>query len=349
MACSLSHTIDEIKAFVEKLIDEYIVRQKAIMELAMQFDNACTTKEDLRKAYEKCNDIPQENRVLIDIFFDKNYKMHNVLYRKGQRGCAPLRGQGAEPFAGFPTLREYCDKNYNQLLPIIADKFNKEKERNEKLKEVKARLNFEGCSGTSRYSESRTMSAKEHEGRHRSRRFRSPRPSLGNARVWFDDLPAESIDSYDDLKKAFLENYLQQKKCIKDPIKIHNIKQRDGESTEDFVKRGKVAASNHEQKKLFPPWKQQEDKGKFKAPSPMTTPVEKQNHAKFYEFHGEVGHNTDECMHMKKKIKEMLKAENLSHLINELKHNNGKEQPKAAKKGETYGKDKALAILMVQL
>ncbi|GJZ99746.1 reverse transcriptase domain-containing protein [Tanacetum coccineum] len=33
----------------------------------------------------------------------------------------------------------------------------------------------------------------------------------GNARVWFDDLPQESIDSYDDLKKAFLENYLQQK------------------------------------------------------------------------------------------------------------------------------------------
>ncbi|GJU41548.1 reverse transcriptase domain-containing protein [Tanacetum coccineum] len=31
----------------------------------------------------------------------------------------------------------------------------------------------------------------------------------GNARVWFDDLPKESIDSYDDLRKAFLENYLQ--------------------------------------------------------------------------------------------------------------------------------------------
>ncbi|GJU23474.1 reverse transcriptase domain-containing protein [Tanacetum coccineum] len=47
----------------------------------------------------------------------------------------------------------------------------------------------------------------------------------GNARVWFDDLPSESIDSYDDLKKAFLENYLQQNKCIKDLIELHNIKQ----------------------------------------------------------------------------------------------------------------------------
>nr|GEV92462.1 reverse transcriptase domain-containing protein [Tanacetum cinerariifolium] len=56
-----------------------------------------------------------------------------------------------------------------------------------------------------------------------------------NAGVWFDDLPKESIDSYDDLRKAFLENYLQQKKCITDPVEIHNIKQRDGESTEEFV------------------------------------------------------------------------------------------------------------------
>ncbi|GKE30273.1 reverse transcriptase domain-containing protein [Tanacetum coccineum] len=199
----------------------------------------------------------------------------------------------------------------------------------------------------------------------------------GNARVWFDDLPAEYIDNYDDLKKAFLENYLQQKKCIKDPIEIHNIKQRYGESTEDFVKRyklesrdvkgapecmrisgfGEVAASNHERKKSFPPWKQQEgnqkqnfkkggfqsqqrperkqdrftlliktpkeifalDKEKFKTSPPMRTPVEKQNHAKFCEFHGEVGHNTDECMHLKKQIEEMLKAGKLSHLIKDLK------------------------------
>ncbi|GKG05736.1 reverse transcriptase domain-containing protein, partial [Tanacetum coccineum] len=52
---------------------------------------------------------------------------------------------------------------------------------------------------------------------------------IGNARVWFDDLPPESIDSYNDLKEAFLKNYLQQKKCIRDPIVLHNIKQRDGE------------------------------------------------------------------------------------------------------------------------
>ncbi|GJV88935.1 reverse transcriptase domain-containing protein [Tanacetum coccineum] len=261
----------------------------------------------------------------------------------------------------------------------------------------------------------------------------------GNARVWFDDLPPESIDSYDDLKEAFLANYLQQKKCIKDPVEIHHIKQREGESTEDFVRRfkiesrdvkgapevmrisgfmhgitnpelikrlhdkipksvdemwkittaflrGEVAAGNQERKKTFQPWKQQDaghrqnfkkggfknqqrsekrqdrfallsktpkeilalEKGKFKAPPPMTTPVEKRNSNKFCEFHGEVGHNTDECMHLKRQIEELLKNGKLSHVIKEIKQSNGKDPQKTNKKGEASSKDKALAILMVQ-
>ncbi|GKD81609.1 reverse transcriptase domain-containing protein [Tanacetum coccineum] len=178
----------------------------------------------------------------------------------------------------------------------------------------------------------------------------------GNARVWFDDLPKESIDGYDDLKKAFLKNYLQQKKCMKDPVKIHNIKQRDGESTEEFVRRYKLECRDikgapkcmkisgfmhgitnpelikrlHDNipksmnemirvtmaflrgerteqkqdrftlltktpKEILAP-----DKGKFKPPLRMTTPVEKRNDSKFYEFHGEVGHTTDECKDSKK-------------------------------------------------
>ncbi|GJT84528.1 hypothetical protein Tco_1066245 [Tanacetum coccineum] len=110
--------------------------------------------------------------------------------------------------------------------------------------------------------------------------------------------------------------------------------------------RGEVAASNRERKKSFPSWKQQEagqkqnfkkggfrnqqrperkldrftlltrtpkeilalDKGKFKPSPPMTTSVEKRNASKFCEFHGEAGHTTNECMHLKRQIEEMLKA-----------------------------------------
>ncbi|GKA34926.1 hypothetical protein Tco_0721355 [Tanacetum coccineum] len=94
-------------------------------------------------------------------------------------------GRGKEPAtqdrggpASNAALREYCDKNYNQLLPIIAEKFNWEKEKSEKLKELKSQVNIEGCSRTSWYSESKTIDTKEHEKRHRSRRSRSPRTSV---------------------------------------------------------------------------------------------------------------------------------------------------------------------------
>nr|GEZ22735.1 reverse transcriptase domain-containing protein [Tanacetum cinerariifolium] len=399
-------------------------------------------------------------------------------------------------------LREYCDKNYHQILPIIAKKLHQEKAQQEKLKAVKARLNFKEASSESpeqrrgrskspreKGPERRTVfkrlkkgvfhrlgdkeknvSAHSRKHRHKieySRRTKAvseskgsagghwkskpkkqkssmeddlsqpwvceetdpftpricyfdfpktrmpshiktydgsedPKDHLkifqaaaktkrwtmptwchmfnstltGNARVWFDDLPKESIDSYDDLRKAFLENCLQQKKCIKDPVEIHNIKQRNGESTEEFVRRYKLECrdvkgapkcmkisgfmhgitnpelikrlhdkipksmdemmSEAGQKQNFKRGnfcneqrmerKQDRftlltktpreilalDKGKFKPPPPMTTPVEKRMPASFVSFIGR------------------------------------KDQAKIAKKGETSGKDKPLAVLMVQ-
>ncbi|GJY54044.1 hypothetical protein Tco_0445708 [Tanacetum coccineum] len=47
----------------------------------------------------------------------------------------------------------------------------------------------------------------------------------------------------------------------------------------------------------------------------MTTPVEKRNNNKFCEFYGEVGHNTHECMHLKRQIEELIKARKLSHKV----------------------------------
>ncbi|GJW36104.1 reverse transcriptase domain-containing protein [Tanacetum coccineum] len=58
---------------------------------------------------------------------------------------------------------------------------------------------------------------------------------IGAAIVWFDELPPESIDGYKDLKAVFLAYFMQQKKYVKDPVEIHNIKQRDEETIEEFV------------------------------------------------------------------------------------------------------------------
>ncbi|GJW00326.1 hypothetical protein Tco_1555577 [Tanacetum coccineum] len=82
MACSLSHNIDEIQALVYKLMDDDKARQKVILELAVQFDNACTAKDDLRKTYEKCNDILQESRAFIDTFLKEEYdKDYEIIFR----------------------------------------------------------------------------------------------------------------------------------------------------------------------------------------------------------------------------------------------------------------------------
>ncbi|GJX93945.1 hypothetical protein Tco_0348531 [Tanacetum coccineum] len=81
------------------------------------------------------------------------------------------------------ALREYCDRNNHQILPIIAEKVHQEKVQQEKLKAVKARLNFEE---TSHHSESGTPTGrrglKERLGpRHVRSRSGSPKPRRGRS------------------------------------------------------------------------------------------------------------------------------------------------------------------------
>nr|GEU53565.1 reverse transcriptase domain-containing protein [Tanacetum cinerariifolium] len=147
------------------------------------------------------------------------------------------------------ALREYCDRNYHHLLPIIAEKVHQEKT-------PKAATRVLAQEKQSLLSKNIITKEYPHEGRKRCWKSKVAREDIGSQGqrgksqvlrticpsngVWFDDLPKESIDSYDDLKEAFIENYIEQKKCIKDPIKIHNIKQKDGESMEEFVRRYKL-------------------------------------------------------------------------------------------------------------
>nr|GEX11341.1 reverse transcriptase domain-containing protein [Tanacetum cinerariifolium] len=171
---------------------------------------------------------------------------------------------------------------------------------------------------------------------------------IGAARVWFDELPPERIDSYKDLKAAFLAYFMQQKKYVKDPVEIHNIKQKDEETIEDFMKRFKVetgrmkgapecmrisrfmhGVNNLELTKRLNenvPKTMEEmmitttafvrgeavaagkKKGKFQSPPPMVIPVEKRSSNKFCDFHNDKEHITDECMQLKKQIKELVRA-----------------------------------------
>nr|GEW28853.1 hypothetical protein [Tanacetum cinerariifolium] len=184
------------------------------------------------------------------------------------------------------------------------------------------------------------------------------------ARVWFDELPQESIDSYKDLKAAFLAYFMQQKKYVKDLVKIHNIKQKDGETIEDFMERinnpelkkrfnehvpktmeemmntttafirGEAAAASKKKGRgtsRFTPLTRTPkeilaaEAGKFQPPPPMGTSVEKRSSNKFCDFHNDKRHSTDECMQLKKQIEELVRAGKLSHLIKEIKHGRDQE------------------------
>ncbi|GKB93567.1 hypothetical protein Tco_0979704 [Tanacetum coccineum] len=76
------------------------------------------------------------------------------------------------------------DDNYHQLLSLIAEKMQKEKEQQDKLKAVKARLLYGNESGRnpriheeSHYSESKTPTARtEPRRRHERKHSRSPSP-----------------------------------------------------------------------------------------------------------------------------------------------------------------------------
>ncbi|GJW50309.1 hypothetical protein Tco_0091660 [Tanacetum coccineum] len=81
------------------------------------------------------------------------------------------------------------------MLPIIAEKVHNEKVQQENLKEVKARLNFEVCSGRnskiqeiSKYSESRTPNQRGDlrrrlKPRHHHNVSRSPKPTIVFSRI----------------------------------------------------------------------------------------------------------------------------------------------------------------------
>ncbi|GJU32765.1 hypothetical protein Tco_1176354 [Tanacetum coccineum] len=90
--------------------------------------------------------------------------------------------QGLEEPTSNEVLRELYDQNYHQLLLLIAEKMQKEKEQQDKLNAVKARLLYGDESGRnprnheeSHYSESKTLTARiEPIRRHGSKHSRSP-------------------------------------------------------------------------------------------------------------------------------------------------------------------------------
>ncbi|GJU38503.1 reverse transcriptase domain-containing protein [Tanacetum coccineum] len=58
-----------------------------------------------------------------------------------------------------------------------------------------------------------------------------------SARIWWNSQKIGSILNYEDLKAKFWSHFSQQKKFTKTHLAVHNIKQREGESTRAFITR----------------------------------------------------------------------------------------------------------------
>ncbi|GJV18605.1 hypothetical protein Tco_1367625 [Tanacetum coccineum] len=282
-----------------------------------------------------------------------------------------------QPTPSYPKS-DVRNTHYEKLLPIMADKYEYERRKKEKLEEVKVRLDFGEArrkstkAQESAYSESRTMSPR------RQRRSRSPRhsPSVftrlrrersrsprhdhkSKARresTVFKRLGSKgrSASAHSDSRQEssrYMENHSESEDSEGGHWKSKSRRQKSSVEDDDLsqpwdFKKGGGFRSQHKQEKRSdrftllrktPTEILALEKAKFKTPPPMTTPVEKRNANKVCEFHGKVGHNTNECNHLRRQTEDMLKAGKLSHIIKELKQINVKDQKR---KGETSEKEK---------
>ncbi|GKF60216.1 hypothetical protein Tco_0177002 [Tanacetum coccineum] len=60
----------------------------------------------------------------------------------------------------------------------------------------------------------------------------------------------------------------------------------------------------------------------FPEPSLLIGTPEKQNLNKLCDYHGDRGHNTNDCYQLKKQIKEVVALGKLAHLVKDIRRNN---------------------------
>ncbi|GKD40786.1 hypothetical protein Tco_1260993 [Tanacetum coccineum] len=107
MAFSLPYTDSKVEALVQRLINEDKGRQDALLELAFRFEDSCAVRDDLKKTYEKCNDISQESRALICTLLKESSKKDRKLHLSMYGKAAQLERQMGAKLAWFQEKYSY--------------------------------------------------------------------------------------------------------------------------------------------------------------------------------------------------------------------------------------------------
>ncbi|GJR42079.1 retrovirus-related pol polyprotein from transposon TNT 1-94 [Tanacetum coccineum] len=153
----------EIEALVQRLINEDKGRQDVLLNLAFQFEDSCAVRDDLRKAYEKCNDLSQESRALICTLLKesskKDRKLHLSMYRKSSQLQKQMDANSAwfqEKYSrhrgiGCSSSQANCpltEKSYHQtpsdeeaLKEMLEEEAMNKKAQKEKIRQEQAKNN----------------------------------------------------------------------------------------------------------------------------------------------------------------------------------------------------------------
>ncbi|GKC39445.1 hypothetical protein Tco_1051829 [Tanacetum coccineum] len=110
MACSLPHTDSEVKALVQRLINEDKGRQDALLDLAFRFEDSCDVRDDLRKAYDKCNDISRESRALIGTFLKESSENDHKLHLSMHEEATQLEKQMGDKLSWLREKYSHCTR-----------------------------------------------------------------------------------------------------------------------------------------------------------------------------------------------------------------------------------------------
>ncbi|PWA45949.1 retrotransposon gag domain-containing protein [Artemisia annua] len=210
----------------------------------------------------------------------------------------------------FHLVHEFCQKHYEQLLPFIAERAQKEK-----LKDVRSRLSY-------------LVTV----------------PTVTNLlQKVLKEIYGESTE-----QETNETSHCQDPQGSKRKKKHQKEKSGDyqHQSRETNRKHDRFELLIKTPKEILA---MESMKARFVPPPPMTRAPETRNKNKFCEFHRDKGHNTYHSIHLKRQIEEAVKSRQPTHLVKEIKQSNSKGSVnKAAKKLEPVGKEKGAVIFMVQ-
>ncbi|XP_071736652.1 uncharacterized protein [Rutidosis leptorrhynchoides] len=143
-----------------------------------------------------------------------------------------------------------------------------------------------------------------------------------DTRIWFDSLAKDSISSFEDPKRIFRSKFSQQKKHKKNHVAAHSIKQKDNEASRDFLSRRENTSSIlgtliKSPKEILATERAAQA---FKAPPKLNNKGKLRDTSKFFDFHNNFRHETDDCIQLRQDIEEAVRSGKLSHLVKGIRN-----------------------------